>query len=62
MKQLAYRVAAILRDERGLETLEWIFVGFVVVATIGLAVYAPGGLQAAMTGAMTAITGAIGAP
>jgi|MudIll2142460700_1097286.scaffolds.fasta_scaffold406359_1 hypothetical protein len=61
MKQWASWVAAILRDERGLETLEWIFVGFVIIATIGVAVYA-GGLQAAMASALAAITGAIGAP
>jgi hypothetical protein len=58
MKQLVNRVSMILRDERGLETLEWIFVGFVIIATIGAAVYA-GGLQAAMTGALTAITNTI---
>lgn len=42
-----------VRDERGVETLEWIVVGALIVA-IGIAVY-PGTLQTQLTSAMNAI-------
>ena len=40
-------------DERGVETLEWIVVGALIVA-IGIAVY-PGTLQSQLTNAINAI-------
>jgi Flp pilus assembly pilin Flp len=40
-------------DERGVETLEWIVVGALIVA-IGIAVY-PSALQTQLMGAMNAI-------
>ena len=42
-----------VRNERGVETLEWIVVGALIVA-IGIAVY-PGTLQTQLTSAMNAI-------
>ena len=42
-----------VRDERGVETLEWIVVGALIVA-IGIAIY-PGTLQTQLTTAINAI-------
>jgi Flp pilus assembly pilin Flp len=44
-------------DERGVETLEWIVVGALIVA-IGIAVY-PGTLQTQLTTAINAIGGTL---
>ena len=46
-----------LRNERGLETLEWILIGALITA-VAVAVY-PGTLQAALTGAIASISAII---
>lgn len=46
-----------LRDESGVETLEWILIGGLITA-VGIALY-PGVLQPALSGTLTTITGAI---
>jgi Flp pilus assembly pilin Flp len=46
-----------LADERGIETLEWILMGGLIVA-VGLVVY-PGTLQPQLTAALNAIGGII---
>ncbi len=46
-----------LRDERGIETLEWIVVGALIVA-VGIAVY-QGALQGQLTTAVNTIGGTI---
>jgi Flp pilus assembly pilin Flp len=46
-----------VRDERGVETLEWIVVGALIVA-IGIAIY-PGSLQTQLTTAINAIGGTV---
>ena len=46
-----------LADERGIETLEWITIGAMIVA-LGIAVY-PGSLQSQLTAAINAIGGTI---
>jgi Flp pilus assembly pilin Flp len=46
-----------LSDERGVETLEWIVVGALIVA-IGIAIY-PGTLQTQLTTAINAIGGTV---
>jgi Flp pilus assembly pilin Flp len=55
------KILGYVRDERGIETLEWIAVGALIVA-LALAVY-PGTLQAAInqviTDISTALTGVI---
>ncbi len=56
-KQMLTLVRMVLRDERGIETLEWILIGALITA-VGLAVY-PGTLQTSLTDAVTAIGGAI---
>lgn len=46
-----------LRNERGLETLEWILIGALITA-VAVAVY-PGTLQGALTGAIGSISAII---
>lgn len=46
-----------VRDQRGVETLEWIVVGALIVA-IGIAIY-PGSLQTQLTTAINAIGGTV---
>jgi len=51
------RILGYVRDERGVETLEWIAVGALIVA-MALAVY-PGTLQTAIIGVITDISTAL---
>ena len=51
------RILGYLRDERGIETLEWIAVGALIVA-VALVVY-PGQLQTALTDVVTSIRDAL---
>jgi Flp pilus assembly pilin Flp len=51
------RILGCLRDERGIETLEWIAVGALIVA-LALAVY-PGTLQDAINAVITNISTAL---
>ena len=53
LSTLGHRVVAVLRDEQGIETLEWILIGALIVA-VGLVVY-PGTLQGALVAAVTAV-------
>jgi Flp pilus assembly pilin Flp len=46
-----------VNDERGVETLEWIVVGALIVA-IGIAIY-PGTLQTQLTNAINSIGGTV---
>jgi Flp pilus assembly pilin Flp len=52
------RILGYLKDERGVETLEWIAVGALIVA-LALAVY-PGTLKTGIDGVITDITGKLG--
>lgn len=56
--ELARRIQAVLRDERGLETLEWIAMGVLIIAGVAATVY-PGGLGPAITGAIGTVTAAL---
>ena len=49
------KILAYVRDEQGVETLEWIAVGALIVA-LALAVY-PGTLAAGINGVIASITG-----
>jgi Flp pilus assembly pilin Flp len=55
--QIVRHLSAVLRDERGVETLEWILIGGLIVG-VGIALY-PGVLQPALSGVITTITGTI---
>ncbi len=50
-------ILGLVSDERGIETLEWIVVGALIVA-LGIAVY-PGSLQTQLTSTITTIGGTI---
>ena len=52
------KVLGYLKDEQGVETLEWIAVAALIVA-LAIAVY-PGTLQTAIEGVITNITNALG--
>ena len=51
------RIVGYLRDERGLETLEWIAMGALILG-VAFVVY-PGTLQPALTGVVGTISGAL---
>ena len=51
------RILGYLRDERGIETLEWIAIGALILG-IAFVVY-PGTLQPALTSLVTTIAGAL---
>jgi len=53
LREWTRRVWVVLRDERGVETLEWILIGALIVA-VGLVVY-PGTLQANLIAAVNAV-------
>jgi Flp pilus assembly pilin Flp len=53
------RILGYLRDERGVETLEWIAIGALILG-VAFVVY-PGNLQTALTGVVTTISTALGA-
>jgi Flp pilus assembly pilin Flp len=53
---MTQKIVRALQDERGIETLEWILIGGLIVA-VAAVVYAPGGpLQTALTGAINAVS------
>ncbi len=56
--QLARQIQAVLRDERGIESLEWIAMAVLIIVLFAAIVY-PGGLNGAVTGAIAAVTGAL---
>jgi len=57
MRKLMDKIGFHLQDEQGVETLEWIVVGALIVA-VGIAVY-QGVLQGQLTTAVTNIGGTI---
>ncbi len=52
------KILAVLRDDRGLETLEWIAMAVLIVVGVAAVVY-PGGLGPAITGAIGQVTAAL---
>jgi hypothetical protein len=60
-KAMISKLEQILRDERGLETLEWIAMAVLIIVGVAAAAYAPGGggLLAAVQGAIGQVTAAL---
>lgn len=56
--EVARRIQIVLRDERGLETLEWIAMGVLIIVGVAAIAY-PGGLLPAVTGAIGQVTAAL---
>ncbi len=52
------RVLAVLRNEEGIETLEWIAMAFLIIVLVAVVVY-PGGLGPAITGVIANVTAAL---
>ncbi len=57
-RELARRIQAVLRDERGIETLEWIAMAVLIIVLVAVVVY-PGGLIPAINGAIGQVTAAL---
>lgn len=55
--ELLRKIEGILRDERGIETLEWIAIAFLIIVLVAVVAY-PGGL---LTGIQTVTTNIIAA-
>ena len=53
LTRMACRIWVVLHEEKGIETLEWILMGALIVA-LGIAVY-PGQMNAQLTAAITAV-------
>ena len=56
-KAVMKRILGYLRDERGIETLEWVAIGALILG-VAFVVY-PGTLQTALTTVVTNISGAL---
>ncbi len=52
------RVQMALRDEEGIETLEWIAIAFLIIVLLAVGVY-PGTLQGTIQGVITRIGAAL---
>lgn len=57
LNEMVRRIWLALRDEQGVETLEWILIGGLIVG-VGIALY-PGVLQPGLTGVIGTIVGKI---
>lgn len=53
--EMVRRMLSVLWDERGIETLEWIAMAFLIIVLVALVVY-PGGLPNAINGVITNIS------
>jgi hypothetical protein len=62
-KAMISKLGQILRDERGLETLEWIAMAVLIIVGVAVVAYNPGGggLLAAVQGAIGQVTAALAA-
>jgi hypothetical protein len=52
------KIGGILRDERGIETLEWIAIAFLIIVLVAVVVY-PGGLLLGIQGVTNSIIAAL---
>ncbi len=53
LMSLVRQIVVSLKDERGIETLEWILIGALITG-VAVVIY-PGGIQTALNGAVTYI-------
>lgn len=58
MRELMNRVLHVVRDEQGIETLEWIAMAFLIIVLVAIVAY-PGGLLPAIQGVIGNITAAL---
>jgi hypothetical protein len=56
--ELARRIQAVLQDERGIESLEWIAMAVLIIVLFAAVVY-PGGLIGAANGAIAQVVAAL---
>jgi hypothetical protein len=58
LSEMVRRVGMVLRDEHGIETLEWIAMAFLIIVLVAVVAY-PGGLLAAIQGVIANIVAAL---
>jgi len=58
VRETVNRVWAVLRNEEGIETLEWIAMAFLIIVLVAIVAY-PGGLLPAIQGVIANISGAL---
>jgi Flp pilus assembly pilin Flp len=58
IREMMNRVVNVVRDEQGIETLEWIAMAFLIIVLVAVVVY-PGGLGPAITGVIANVTAAL---
>ena len=58
IREMMNRALAVLRNEEGIETLEWIAMAFLIIVLVAVVVY-PGGLIPAINGVITRVTTAL---
>ena len=58
ISKLMNRVLSVVRDEQGIETLEWIAMAFVIIVSFAVLVY-PGGLVGAVNTTIANIVAAL---
>lgn len=56
--ELMGKIGGILRDERGIETLEWIAIAFLIIVLVAVVAY-PGGLLTGIQGVTASIVAAL---
>lgn len=58
IREMMNRVLAVLRNEDGIETLEWIAMAFLIIVLVAVLAY-PGGLRDAIAGVIARVTAAL---
>ncbi len=58
IREMMNRVLHVVRDEQGIETLEWIAMAFLIIVLVAIIAY-PGGLLPAIAGVIGNITAAL---
>jgi Flp pilus assembly pilin Flp len=58
IREMLNRMLHVVRDEQGIETLEWIAMAFLIIVLVAIVAY-PGGLLPAIQGVIGNITAAL---
>ena len=58
IREMMNRMLHVVRDEQGIETLEWIAMAFLIIVLVAIVAY-PGGLLPAIQGVIGNITAAL---
>lgn len=58
IRKMMNQALSVVRNEQGIETLEWIAMAFLIIVLVAVVVY-PGGLGPAITGVIGNVTAAL---